>query len=66
MPRHVRQRHPRQGPGRGRGVFAAQKQRLRLLVRTIGMARATTKLGLPNLAYNLLRFTCIEGRAAPA
>jgi hypothetical protein len=30
------------------------------------MARATTKLGLPNLAYNLLRFTCIEGRAAPA
>ena len=47
-------------------VFACQKQRLRLVVRTVGIARARTKLGLANLAYNLLRFTWLEAQAAPA
>jgi IS5 family transposase len=45
-------------------VFAAQKQRLRLVVRTIGIARATTKLGLANLTYNLLRLAWLERRPA--
>lgn len=35
-------------------------------VRTVGIARAKTRLGLANLAYNLLRFTWLEGRTAPA
>jgi hypothetical protein len=33
-------------------VFAEQKARMRLFVRTIGLARATTKIGLANLVYN--------------
>jgi IS5 family transposase len=41
-------------------------RRLRLVVRTVGLARAKTKLGLANLAQNLLRFVWFEVRAAPA
>jgi IS5 family transposase len=47
-------------------VFAATKVRMRLVVRTIGLARATTKITLANLAYNLTRFAWFEGRTAPA
>ncbi|MFZ2871459.1 IS5 family transposase [Zavarzinia sp.] len=38
------------------GVFAHQKQVFGLVVRTIGMARATTKIALANLAYNVRRY----------
>ncbi|MBB4861120.1 hypothetical protein HNO88_004474 [Novosphingobium chloroacetimidivorans] len=38
-------------------VFAGQKHRMGLLVRTIGMA---------NLAYNFQRLAWLEGRTAPA
>ncbi len=47
-------------------VFAQQKSRMGLLVRTIGMARAKTKIGMANLAYNLTRFVWHQGRTAPA
>jgi hypothetical protein len=47
-------------------VFAAQKQRMRLVVRTIGLIRATAKIMLANLAYNLSRLAWIEARVAPA
>jgi IS5 family transposase len=47
-------------------VFAQQKSRLGLFVRSIGMARARTKIGMANLAYNLTRFVWHEGRIAPA
>jgi IS5 family transposase len=36
-------------------IFAEQKHRMGLFVRTIGLARATTKIGLANLAYNMRR-----------
>ena len=36
-------------------VFAHQKERMGLRVRTIGLARARTKIGLANLAYNFQR-----------
>ena len=36
-------------------VFAQQKSRMGLFVRTIGIARARTKIGMANLAYNLTR-----------
>lgn len=42
-------------------VFTAQKHGVRLVIRTIGIARATTKIGLANLAYNIRRFIWIEG-----
>jgi IS5 family transposase len=68
MPPHVRRGNATRGKVRAavEHVFACQKQRLRLVVRTIGLDRAKTKLGLANLAYNLLRFVWLEGRAAPA
>lgn len=36
-------------------VFARQKGAMGLVVRTIGLARATVKIGLANLAYNMNR-----------
>jgi transposase, IS5 family len=43
-------------------VFAEQKARMGLFVRTIGLARATTKIGLANLAYNMRRLLWLERR----
>jgi hypothetical protein len=36
-------------------VFAAEKRHMGLVVRTIGLLRATAKIALANLAYNLRR-----------
>lgn len=47
-------------------VFAQQKSRMGLSVRTIGIARARTKIGMVNLAYNLTRYVWHQGRTAPA
>jgi transposase, IS5 family len=47
-------------------VFAGQKHRMGLLVRTIGIVRAHIKIGMTNLAYNFQRLAWLEGRAAPA
>jgi IS5 family transposase len=47
-------------------VFAAQKRRMHLFVRTIGLARAHFKIGMANLAYNMKRFVWFEGRSLPA
>lgn len=47
-------------------VFAAQKRRMGLVVRCIGLARATARITLANLTYNMRRLVWIEGRAAPA
>ena len=68
MPSNIRRGNATRGKVRAavEHVFACQKQRLRLVVRTVGLARATTKLGLANLAYNLLRFVWLDGRTAPA
>jgi len=44
-------------------VFAEQKSRMGLFVRTIGIARATTKIGMANLVYNLKRLIFLEKRA---
>jgi IS5 family transposase len=47
-------------------VFAAQKCRLSLVIRSVGLARARTKLGLANLVTNMRRLAWFEGRAVPA
>jgi hypothetical protein len=47
-------------------VFAAQKCRLGLVVRTVGIVRARIKIGLANLAYNFTRLAWLNGRAIPA
>jgi IS5 family transposase len=45
-------------------VFAHQKDRMGLFVRTIGRVRAEAKIGLANLAYNLQRFILHQRRVA--
>ena len=46
-------------------VFAEQKHRMGLLVRTIGIARARLKIGMANLVYNLKRLIMLHrGRQA--
>ncbi len=47
-------------------VFARQKGPMALFIRTIGIARATTKIGMANLAYNFQRLIWLQGRGAPA
>jgi IS5 family transposase len=47
-------------------VFARQKGPMALVVRTIGIARATVKIGLANLAYNMRRYVWLSGRNASA
>lgn len=47
-------------------VFAHQKMRFGLFIRTIGLARAEAKLTLANLAYNFDRLIFQERRAAMA
>jgi len=46
-------------------VFAAQKCRMGLYVRTIGLARATTKIGMVNLVTNMKRLIWLN-RMSPA
>ena len=45
-------------------VFAHQKERMNLFIRTIGQVRAEAKIGLANLAYNLQRLIFHERRLA--
>lgn len=46
-------------------VFAEQKDRMELFIRTIGIARAITKIGLANLVFNIKRLLFLR-RAAVA
>lgn len=45
-------------------VFADQKHRMGLFIRTIGIARARTKIGMANIAHNLRRYVFWETREA--
>jgi len=47
-------------------VFAEQKDRMGLFIRTIGIARAAATITLANMAYNMKRWCWLEGRSAPA
>ena len=49
----------------------SKKDRMGLFIRTIGIARATTKIGMANLVYNIKRFVflrkiAVAGRASIA
>lgn len=46
--------------------FAKIKGPMALFIRTIGIARATTKIGMANLVYNFQRLAWLNGRSAPA
>jgi hypothetical protein len=45
-------------------VFAHQKRHMRLVIRTIGIARARVKIGLANLAYNMRRYLWLSSQNA--
>ena len=47
-------------------VFAHQKDRMGLFVRTIGLGRARLKIGMVNLAYNMRRLMWLQGKTLPA
>ena len=47
-------------------VFGEQKARMQLTIRTIGLARAKTKIGLANLAHNMRRLVWLDAKTAPA
>lgn len=66
MPQRTRKANARKSAIRARveHVFAAQKDRMGLFIRTIGATRAEAKIGLTNLAYNLRRFLFHERRPA--
>jgi hypothetical protein len=44
-------------------VFAAHKHRIVLFIRTVGASRARAKIGLPNSAYNVMRFLWLMRRS---
>ena len=64
MPRHVARGNATRGRVRAavEHVFAAQKRRLGLVIRTVGIARARARVGSANLAYNFARFAWLEAR----
>ncbi|AIT79059.1 IS5 family transposase [Novosphingobium pentaromativorans] len=68
MPEHIARANAKQSAVRSavEHVFAGQKHRMGLIVRTIGIARARIKIGMANLAYNFQRLAWLEGRTAPA
>lgn len=45
--------------------LAGQKERMGPFIRTIGLGRATVKIGLANLANNFRRLIWLEGRTTP-
>jgi transposase, IS5 family len=46
-------------------VFATEKRRMGLVVRCVGLVRATARITLAKLAYAMRRLVWIEGRTAP-
>lgn len=68
MPAHIRRGNATRGRIRAKveHVFAAQKRRLQLVIRTVGLARAAAKITLANLAYNFTRLAWLQGRTACA
>jgi IS5 family transposase len=67
MPERTRIANARKSVIRSRveHVFAEQKARIGLFVRSIGLARATTRIGLVNLVFNVRRLIFLS-RPAPA
>ena len=66
MPKHVARANAKKSAIRARveHVFAHQKTRFGLFIRTIGLARAEAKLTLTNLAYNFDRLVFHARRRA--
>ncbi|AOL22421.1 hypothetical protein Ga0102493_111393 [Erythrobacter litoralis] len=68
LPEHVARANARRSAVRSavEHVFAGQKHRMGLFIRTIGIQRARIKTGMANLADNFQRLAWLKGRSAPA
>jgi len=66
MPENIRRGNGAKSKIRARveHVFAHQKDRMDLFIRTIGIKRAEAKIGLANPAYNMNRYLFHERRSA--
>lgn len=66
MPKRTAKSNPAKSSVRARveHVFARQKDQMDLVIRTIGLARATAKVMLANLALNIDCLVFHERRAA--
>ena len=64
MAAHIRQGNKTRSGIRAKveHVFAVQKEQMGIFVRTIGLQRATVKLSLANMAYNIKRLVFWENR----
>ena len=67
MPRRTARANARKSAVRSavKHVFARQKGAMGLFIRTIGLARASTKIGLANLVYNMQRMVWLAAQTAP-
>jgi IS5 family transposase len=68
MPAHIARGNRTRGRIRARveHVFAEQKRRLGLIIRSVGLRRAKTAITLANLAYNMRRLAWLDGQPSPA
>jgi IS5 family transposase len=68
MPDHMRRGNATKSKVRAfvEHVFADQKHRMGMKIRTIGLARAWIKIGLVNIAYNMRRLIFHQRRAGAA
>jgi len=66
MPEHIRRGNNTRSKHRApiEHVYAVQKNIFGLTVRTIGIARAKTKIGLANIAYNMRRLVQVQRQSA--
>jgi hypothetical protein len=66
MPDHIRRGNATKSRVRSaiEHVFAQQKDRMRLFIRTVGIERPKAKIGLVNIAYNMRRLIFHERRPA--
>ncbi|GAN62608.1 transposase [Acetobacter indonesiensis NRIC 0313] len=62
MPRHIQRSNAGKSIilSRVEHVFADQKSQTGLFVRTVGIARATMRIGLANIVYNMSRFLLLK------
>ncbi|MGC5749671.1 transposase [Gluconobacter sp. NFX36] len=62
MPRHTQKSNAGKSVIRSRveHVFADQKSQTGLFVRTVGITRATMRIGLANIVYNMRRFLFLQ------
>jgi hypothetical protein len=68
LPGHIQQSNAGKSVIRSRveHVFADQKSQIGLFVRTVGITRATMRIGLTNIVYNMRRFLFLELISASA